>query len=47
MKRPRKGHYAGTYLAWQPNSSGWWGEGEIKFYLDGDKDFPNYRIPSQ
>ena len=22
------------------NNSGWWGEGEIKFYLDGDKDFP-------
>src|ERR1700730_9538910 len=35
-----KGHYVGTYIAWQTNSSGWWGEGEIKFYLDGDKDFP-------
>lgn len=35
-----KGHYVGTYLAWQTNSNGWWGEGEIKFYLDGDKDFP-------
>jgi hypothetical protein len=22
------------------NSSGWWGEGEIKFYLDGDEAFP-------
>ena len=22
------------------NSSGWWGEGEIKFYLDGDDEFP-------
>jgi hypothetical protein len=31
-----RGHYAGTYLAWQVNSNGWWGEGEIKFYLDGD-----------
>ena len=30
------GHYVGTYLAWQVNSNGWWGEGEIKFYLDGD-----------
>jgi hypothetical protein len=30
------GHYAGTYLAWGVNSRGWWGEGEIKFYLDGD-----------
>jgi hypothetical protein len=35
-----QGHYVGTYLAWQANSSGWWGEGEIKFYLDGDGDFP-------
>jgi hypothetical protein len=35
-----KGHYVGTYIAWQVNSNGWWGEGEIKFYLDGDKDFP-------
>ena len=32
------GHYAGTYLAWQVNNNGWWGEGEIKFYLDGDAD---------
>ncbi len=31
-----KGQYVGTYLAWGVNSSGWWGEGEIKFYLDGD-----------
>jgi hypothetical protein len=30
------GHYVGTYLAWGVNNSGWWGEGEIKFYLDGD-----------
>jgi D-arabinan exo alpha-(1,3)/(1,5)-arabinofuranosidase (non-reducing end) len=34
------GHYVGTYLAWQSNNTGWWGEGEIKFYLDGDSDFP-------
>jgi hypothetical protein len=33
-----KGHYAGTYMAWQVNNNGWWGEGEIKFYLDGDTD---------
>lgn len=33
------GHYVGTYLAWQVNNTGWWGEGEIKFYLDGD-DWP-------
>jgi len=37
-----KGHgqYVGTYLAWEVHSKGWWGEGEIKFFLDGDKDFP-------
>jgi hypothetical protein len=34
------GHYVGTYMAWQVNSNGWWGEGEIKFYMDGDTDFP-------
>ncbi len=35
------GHYVGTYLAWQSNHNGWWGEGEMKFYLDGDTDFPS------
>ncbi len=30
------GHYVGTYMAWGLNNTGWWGEGEIKFYLDGD-----------
>ncbi len=35
-----RGHYVGTYLAWQVNNTGWWGEGEVKFYLDGDKEFP-------
>ena len=30
----------GTYIAWGVNNSGWWGEGEVKFYLDGDHDFP-------
>ena len=34
------GHYVGTYLAWRTFSAGWWGEGEVKFYLDGDGDFP-------
>ncbi len=35
-----QGHYVGTYIAWGVNSSGWWGEGEVKFYLDGDDEFP-------
>jgi len=34
------GHYVGTYICWGSNNSGWWGEGEIKFYIDGDKEFP-------
>ncbi len=35
-----RGHYVGTYLAWEVHSPGWWGEGEIKFYTDGDQQFP-------
>jgi hypothetical protein len=35
-----EGQYVGTYIAWGTHSSGWWGEGEVKFYIDGDKDFP-------
>ncbi len=35
-----RGHYVGTYIAWGVNNNGWWGEGEMKFYLDGDRDWP-------
>lgn len=35
-----QGRYVGTTMAWGVNNSGWWGEGEIKFYLDGDQEFP-------
>ncbi len=35
-----QGHYVGTYLAWQTNNGGWWGEGELKFFMDGDAEFP-------
>ncbi|MEM4190464.1 MAG: glycoside hydrolase family 172 protein [Nitrososphaerota archaeon] len=35
-----RGHYVGTFLAWTQLSNGWWGEGEIKFYIDGDTDHP-------
>jgi hypothetical protein len=34
------GHYVGTYMAWGVHNNGWWGEGEIKFYMDGDSKFP-------
>nr|MBC8453980.1 DUF2961 domain-containing protein [PVC group bacterium] len=35
-----QGRYIGTYMTWGVNNSGWWGEGEIKFYMDGDREFP-------
>jgi hypothetical protein len=35
-----RGHYVGTFVSWGVNNTGWWGEGELKFYLDGDTDFP-------
>jgi hypothetical protein len=35
-----QGHYVGTFLAWTQLSNGWWGEGEIKFFIDGDKEYP-------
>ena len=34
------GLYVGTYLHWGVRNNGWWGEGEIKFYIDGDTNFP-------
>ncbi len=34
------GHFVGTYMCWGVNNNGWWGEGEIKFYMDGDTEFP-------
>jgi hypothetical protein len=35
-----KGQYVGTYMAMGVHNNGWWGEGEIKFYMDGDTDYP-------
>ena len=35
-----RGQYVGTTLCWGVNNCGWWGEGEIKFYMDGDGEFP-------
>ena len=34
------GQYVGTYMFWGVNNNGWWGEGEIKFFLDGDGEYP-------
>jgi hypothetical protein len=33
-----RGHYVGTVMGVGVNNNRWWGEGEIKFYLDGDDD---------
>lgn len=35
-----QGQYVGTFMAWQQNNTGWWGEGEIKMFIDGDLEFP-------
>ena len=35
-----QGHYVGTSMGWGINHNGWWGEGEIKFYLDDDREYP-------
>jgi len=35
-----RGAYVGTSLALTASTPGWWGEGEVKFYLDGDDEFP-------
>ena len=34
------GQYVGTMLSLIPLSGNWWGEGEVKFFLDGDNEFP-------
>ena len=36
-----KGQYVGTYFFMTVNCDDWWGEGEFKFYLDGDRDYPS------
>ena len=35
-----RGQYVGTFLAWTQLSDGWWGEGEMKFFIDGDREHP-------
>ncbi len=35
-----RGQYVGTYIAWGVHNNGWWGEGEIKFFMDDDGKFP-------
>jgi len=35
-----RGKYVGTFLSWTQMEKGWFGEGEIKFYMDGDTKYP-------
>ncbi len=35
-----RGRYVGTFLSWVQREKGWFGEGEVKFFLDGDAEFP-------
>jgi hypothetical protein len=34
------GQYVGTYMAYGTHTTGWWGEGEVKFFINGDDQFP-------
>lgn len=34
------GHYIGTVLSVTASEKNWWGEGEIKFYIDNDREYP-------
>ena len=38
--RKKRRQYVGTYMFWGVNNNGWWGEGEIKFFMDGDREYP-------
>jgi len=39
-KRTGKGRFIGTVLGIRSFESHWWGEGEIKIFMDGDTEFP-------
>ena len=39
-KRTGCGRFLGCVIGVRPLRGSWWGEGEIKMYLDGDKKFP-------
>lgn len=34
------GHLAGASMGWRQRRPGWWGEGEVKIFLDDDTDYP-------
>ena len=35
------GQYVGTYMTWGVHNNGWWGEGEVKAFVDGDTEYPS------
>jgi len=35
-----QGQFVGTFVSWEQRSEGWWGEGEIKIWLDDDQEYP-------
>jgi hypothetical protein len=35
-----QGQYIGTQFSWAALEENWWGEGEVKFYIDGDDEYP-------
>lgn len=39
-KRTGKGRFLGAVIGIRTLHPGWWGEGEVKFYMDGDYEFP-------
>ncbi len=39
-KRNGSGRFVGSIIGIRPLSENWWGEGEVKVYLDGDTEFP-------
>ncbi len=36
-----RGSFAGCFLSWRQSRPGWWGEGEVKMFIDGDTEFPS------
>ena len=41
-ERRSSGRFIGSVIGVHALTPGWWGEGEIKMYFDGDKEFPSY-----
>jgi len=39
-QRTGSGRFIGAVIGVRTMHPGWWGEGEVKFYMDGDKEFP-------